>query len=300
MPEAKVNGITIYYEDHGPQDGKPIVLISGVGTQMTRYPAPFVEKLQARGYRVIRLDNRDIGLSQKFTEAGIPDFKAATAAKKAGTKADLPYQLSDMAGDVAGLLDHLGIPAAHIVGSSMGGMIAQLVAIEHPEKTLSLTSIMSNTGNPDLPGGTPEAMAALTTPKPDPAKDFDGFVAASMNTARVIGSPSWPLPDDVIRANIVSDYERSFHPTGFSRQYGAILGTYDRRPHLQKLDVPTVVIHGVQDPLVPVAGGRDTAENTPGAELVEIDGMGHNIPPQIFDRVIDAIELAALKAPAPA
>ncbi|MGH1424315.1 MAG: alpha/beta fold hydrolase [Pseudooceanicola sp.] len=296
MPEAKVNGITIYYETAGSKDGKPILLITGVGTQMTRFTKPFVDMMVDRGYYVIRMDNRDIGLSQKFTEHGLPDFKAAAMAKHDGSDAGLAYQLSDMAGDCAALLDYLNVPAAHIAGFSMGGMIAQLVAIEHPEKALSLTSIMSNTGNPDLPTGTPEAMAALTTPRPDPTTDRDAFLDHGVNTAEVIGSPAWPQPKDALRAHIESDLERSYHPTGFPRQYAAILATYDRRAALQKLTLPTVIIHGVQDPLVPVAGGRDTAANIPGSELVEIDGMGHNMPPEIFDQIIDAMEKATLRA----
>lgn len=296
MAHAQVNGISIYYEDHGPKDGKPLLLVTGVGTQSTRYPLPFVEKLVARGYRVIKMDNRDIGLSEKFTEHGIPDFQAASLAKKEGRKADLPYQLSDMAADCAALLDHLGIDKAHVCGFSMGGMIAQLVAIEHPEKVLSMISIMSNTGNPEVPGGTKEAMAALTTPRPDPNEDREAFIASGVNTARVIGSPAWPQDEALIRKGIEIDLERSFHPTGFARQYAAILGTYDRRPYLQKLTMPATVIHGIQDPLVPIEGGRDTAANIPGAELIEIDGMGHNIPPEIYDRLIDGIETATLRA----
>ncbi|MDF1853981.1 alpha/beta fold hydrolase [Pseudooceanicola sp.] len=295
MPQADVNGIDIYYQVEGPDDGKPILLITGVGTQMTRFPQGFVDLLAGRGYRVVRMDNRDIGLSQKFTDHGIPDFREASKAKAEGRKADLAYQLSDMAGDCAALLDHLGIAQAHICGFSMGGMIAQLVAIEHPAKALSLTSIMSNTGNPELPNGTPEALAALTTPRPDPTQDLEAFIAHGVNTAQVIGSPAWPQPVADIRAAILVDYERSFHPTGFPRQYAAILATYDRRPFLNKLTLPTVVIHGLQDPLVPIAGGRDTAANVPGSDLIEIDGMGHNMPPEIWPRIIDGIETAALK-----
>ncbi len=300
MPEAQVNGITIYYEVDGPEDGKPILLITGVGTQMTRYPQPFVDKLVARGYRVVRMDNRDIGLSQKFTEHGIPDFRAVTQAKAEGKQPDLPYQLSDMAADSAALLDHLGIDKAHVCGFSMGGMIVQLMAIEHPEKVLSMTTVMSNSGNPDLPRGTDEAMAALTTPRPDPTTDREGYIASSVKLAQVIGSPAWPQPEELIRENIITDLDRSYHPTGFARQYAAILATYDRRPYLQELTIPVAVIHGVQDPLVPVEGGRDTAANTPGAELIEIDGMGHNIPPEIYDRLIDGIEVATRKAEDPA
>ena len=296
MPDAQVNGITIYHEVHGPDDGKPILMITGVGTQMTRYPPAFVDKLVARGYRVIKMDNRDIGLSQKFTEHGIPDAAEAFAAKKRGEKADLPYQMSDMAADCAALLDHLGIDKAHVCGFSMGGMIAQLVAIEHPEKVLSMTSIMSSSGNAELPTGTPEARKVLTSPRPDPNEDRDAFLDSVVNTAKVIGSPAWPQPEAAIREQAEHDLERSYHPTGFARQYAAIQGTYDRREHLKKLTMPCTVIHGVQDPLVPVEAGRDTAAHIPNCTLIEIDGMGHNIPPELWDRLIDGIETATLKA----
>ncbi|KGM49059.1 alpha/beta fold hydrolase [Pseudooceanicola atlanticus] len=296
MTIANVNGIDIYYDVTGPETAKPLLLISGVGTQSTRWPDDFVAPLVDRGYRVIRMDNRDIGLSQKFTEFGVPDFKALLAQKASGAVPDTPYTLSDMAADGIALLDHLNIDKAHICGASMGGMIVQLMAIEHPERILSVTSIMSNTGNPDLPRATDEAMAALTAPRPDATVDREGFLASVIHTAKVIGSPAHPIAEEDIRAGAERDLDRSYHPTGFSRQYAAILATRDRREELKKLTIPMAVIHGVQDPLVPVHGGRDTAANCPTAELIEIDGMGHNIPPGIYDQVIDGIERATLRA----
>ncbi|WP_375176111.1 alpha/beta fold hydrolase [Pseudooceanicola sp.] len=296
MPTAQVNGIEIWYDVIGPDDGKPILLISGVGTQSTRWKDDFVAELTARGYRVIKMDNRDIGLSQKFTDHGIPDFKKVLTDKAMGRTPDLPYTLSDMAADGAALLDHLEIDKAHICGFSMGGMIVQLMAIEHPDKVLSMTSVMSNTGNPDLPRATDAAMAALTRPRPDALVDRERAIQSRIETDRVIGSPAYPIPEEELRAHAEADLDRSIHPTGFSRQYAAILATRDRRAELQKLTMPVSVIHGVADPLVPVEGGRDTAANCPTAELIEIEGMGHNFPREVYEQVLDGIDRAVNRA----
>lgn len=296
MPTAQVNGIEIWYDVIGPEDGKPILLISGVGTQSTRWKDDFVAELNARGYRAIKMDNRDIGLSQKFTEHGIPDFSRILADKAAGKTPDVPYTLSDMAADGAALLDYLGIDKAHICGFSMGGMIVQLMAIEHPEKVLSMTTVMSNTGNPDLPRATDAAMAALTRPRPDALVDREGAIQSRIETDKVIGSPAYPIPEEELRAHAEADLDRSIHPTGFSRQYAAILATRDRRAELQKLTMPVSVIHGVEDPLVPVEGGRDTAANCPTAELFEIEGMGHNFPREVYDQVLAGIDSAVARA----
>lgn len=296
MPTANVNNVDIWYDVIGPDHGKPILLISGVGTQSTRWKADFVSGLVARGYRVIKMDNRDIGLSQKFTEFGIPDFRQILADRAAGQTPDIPYTLSDMAADGAALLDALGVDAAHICGFSMGGMIVQLMAIEHPAKVLSMTSVMSNTGNPDLPRATEAAMAALTRPRPDATVDREGAIQSRIETDRVIGSPAYPIPEAELRAEAEADLDRSIHPTGFARQYAAILATRDRRAELQGLTMPVSVIHGTDDPLVPVEGGRDTAANCPTAELFEIDGMGHNFPREVYDRVMDGIDHAVARA----
>ncbi|EAQ04790.1 probable hydrolase [Pseudooceanicola batsensis HTCC2597] len=296
MSTAQVNGIEIWYEELGPEDGKPILMISGVGTQSTRWKADFVDLLVARGYRVIKMDNRDIGLSQKFTDHGLPDFKRVIADKAAGKTPDIPYTLSDMAADGAALLDHLGIDKAHVCGFSMGGMIVQLMAIEHPDKVLSMSSVMSNSGNPDLPKPTDAAMAALTRPRPDALKDRDAFINSRIETDHVIGSPAYPIPDEDLRAQAEADLDRSYHPTGFARQYAAILATRDRRAELRNLTMPVAVIHGTDDPLVPVTGGRDTAENCPTADLIEIPGMGHNFPHEVYEAVLDGIEKATLRA----
>ena len=296
MSIAKVNGIEIWYDVTGPEDGKPILLISGVGTQSIRWKDDFLSMLAERGYRVIKMDNRDIGLSEKFTDHGIPDFQKILADKAAGKTPDIPYTLSDMAADGIALLDHLGIPRAHACGFSMGGMIVQLMAIEHGSKVLSMTSVMSNTGNPDLPRATDEAMAALTRPRPDATVDREGAIQSRIETDRVIGSPAYPIPEEELRASAEADLDRSIHPTGFARQYAAILATRDRRAELQKLTMPVSVIHGVEDPLVPIHGGRDTAANCPTAEMFEIEGMGHNFPREVYEQVLNGIDAAVNRA----
>ncbi len=277
MPRAHANGIEIEYETFGPVDAPPILLINGLGSQMTRWPAPFCEKLVARGYRAIRFDNRDVGLSTWF---------------QSGDR----YTLSDMAADAMGLLDHLKIDRAHIVGVSMGGMIAQTVAIEHPQRTLSLTSIMSATGAPGTLDATPDAAAVLTQPAPDPATDEEAFVTHGMKNARIIGSPAYPWADGPLRERVLSEMRRAHNPKGVQRQRGAIGASGDRTEKLKTLNVPTVVLHGEEDPLVPKAGGLATAAAIPGAELRLIPGMGHDLPEPLYDTIIDAIVDAAERA----
>ncbi|MET0273281.1 MAG: alpha/beta hydrolase, partial [Phenylobacterium sp.] len=199
-----------------------------------------------------------------------------------------------------GLLDALGIARAHIVGASLGGMVAQLVAADHPERTLSLTSIMSTTGNRALPPAKPEAIAVLNDRGPDPATDLEGFLAHSFKGAVAIGSPGYPPDPATQREQALASYNRSFYPPGFARQYAAALASADRRPKLAGITAPTVVIHGADDPLVPLTGGQDTAENIPGAELVVIPGMGHDFPPQLYDTVVEAIMTAVERARSPA
>jgi pimeloyl-ACP methyl ester carboxylesterase len=299
MAEVQANGITITYDEFGSKDAAPLLLIMGLGAQMTRWPPAFCEALAARGFRVIRFDNRDVGLSTHFVEAGVPDMAQVVAAVAAGKPAAVPYTLSDMAADAAGLLDKLGIAKAHIVGASMGGMIAQLVAAEHPEKTLSLTSIMSNTGNPQTPRATAEAMAVLTNRPPHPS-DEEAYLKHTVAAARVTGSPAYPADEAVLRANALADVKRCYEPTGFARQMAAITATGDRRAKLKTITAPTVVVHGEADPLVPVEGGRDTAANIPGAELVVLPGMGHDLPVALYGALVDAIAKVAERSKAPA
>jgi len=300
MPQIKANGITLEFESRGPEQGEAIVLIMGLGAQMTRWPAAFTDKLVAHGHRVITFDNRDVGLSEKLESAGAPDIAAVFQALGAGRKPAVAYTLDDMAADTVGLLDALGIAKAHIVGASMGGMIAQLVAAEYPDRVLSLTSIMSTTGAPDLPRARPEAMAVLNNRGPDPNLDLEGFVSHALASARTIGSPAYPADEAALRERTVSDFKRSYHPAGFARQYAGVMASPHRRAKLAKVTAPTVVVHGAEDPLVPVEGGRDTAASIPGAELTIIAGMGHDLPPALHDEIAEAILRAVERAKAPA
>ncbi len=287
MTAISANGITIEYEDFGAKNAPPLLLIMGLGAQLTLWPIELVEALVARGYRVIRYDNRDVGLSTKFEAAGAADMAALMMAMMMGKKPSVPYTLDDMSADAVGLLDALGIPAAHIVGASMGGMIAQNVAADYPGHALSLTSIMSTTGNPTIPPAKPDAMAVLTN---RPATtDPDALVAFSVNAARVIGSPAYPADDARLKARVRADLARSFSPTGIGRQMGAIIASGDRRAKLANITAPTLVIHGEADPLVPIEGGKDTAANIKGAQLLTIPGMGHDLPVELVETIADAI-----------
>jgi pimeloyl-ACP methyl ester carboxylesterase len=287
MAAIQANGIIIEYESFGPHDAPPILLIMGLGGQLTLWPVEFCEALVARGFRVIRYDNRDTGLSTKFDHAGVPDMAALMMASLTGKKPDVAYTLDDMAADVIGLLDALGFDRAHIVGASMGGMIAQMVAATYPERTLSLTSIMSTTGNPAIPPARPEALAVLTN---RPATtDPDALVAFSVNAARVIGSPAYPASEDRLMARVRADLQRSYSPTGYMRQMAAVVASGDRRAKLATIAAPTLVIHGDADPLVSIEGGRDTAANIKGAELRIVPGMGHDLPLELVDTIADAV-----------
>ncbi len=300
MPEITANGVRLHYDIHGPEAGEPLLLIMGLGAQMTRWPMEFVDELAGRGYRVIRYDNRDVGLSEKLDAAGAPDMPAVYTALMVGQKPNVPYLLSDMAADAVGLMDGLGVERAHIVGASMGGMIAQMVAAEYPQRVLSLSSILSSTGNPALPPASPQAMERLTNRGPDPQHDLEAFLDHGVQSSKVLGSPGYPVDEAELKAQLRSDYQRSFYPVGFARQMAAIVASGDRRKALATITAPTVVIHGADDPLVPKAGGEDTAANIPGAELHLIPGMGHNLPKAVITPICDLIELATARARAPA
>ncbi len=290
MTQAAANGIIIEYESFGDERAPAVLLIMGLGAQLVRWPLPMVEALVTRGYRVIRYDNRDVGLSTKFDHAGTPNLLLMAATRMLGRTPRAPYSLSDMAADAIGLLDALESDAAHIVGASMGGMIAQLVAAGWPDRTLSLTSIMSSTGNPKLPGATPRATGVLLRrPKGD---DLEAIVAHGVMAAKVV-SGSHPMDEIILAQRIREETERNHHPSGFSRQMAAILADGDRRERLKAITAPTVVVHGIEDPLVPIAGGRDTAASIPGAHLVEVPGMGHTLPNALIPIVVDAIDSVA-------
>ena len=288
MPQISANGVSLEYESYGDPANPALLLVMGLGAQLTLWPDEFVAALVARGFHVIRHDNRDIGLSTKFTAAGIPAIPEVVAAVMAGQAPPIPFTLTDMAADAAALLDGLGIAKAHVVGASMGGMIVQLMAVNHADKLLSMTSIMSTTGNPALPPSKPEAMAALMNRAPEDA-GLNEVLKIGVAVARAIGSPGYPAPLDRLHARIEHDYKRSFHPTGAARQFAAIVADGDRRERLKSVTTPTLVIHGIDDPLVTVEGGVDTTESIAGAKLLTLPGMGHDVPLELVDELADAI-----------
>jgi pimeloyl-ACP methyl ester carboxylesterase len=301
MPQVKANGLMLHYESWGDgSPGEPILLIMGLGAQMIAWPQDFIDKLVAGGHRVIAYDNRDVGLSEKLDAAGPPDMAAIMGALAQGKRPPVAYTLDEMAADAVGVLDALGIDKAHIVGASMGGMIAQLVAADYPRRVLTLTSIMSTTGNPDLPRSKPEAIAVLNNRGPDPTQDLEGFIAHSLASSRIIGSPGYPADPALHRERTIATFQRAYYPVGFTRQYVGVMASPDRRPKLKGVTAPTTVIHGEDDALVPVEGGHDTAANIPGAHLVTIPGMGHDFPPALHDQIAGEVLKSVARARAPA
>ena len=287
MPKAQANGIEIHYEEHGDSDADPMLLIMGFGAQLTLWPDELVEALAGHGFRVIRYDNRDIGLSEKFDGVKAPGILKMSLLTKLGFTPKVPYTLADMADDGVGLLDALEIDRAHIVGASMGGMIAQHVAARYSQRCKSLTSIFSTTGNPKLPAARPEALKALVTrPK---SMEEEALVDHGVMLARTIGSPGYPSDEKRLRDRARASVRRSIYPEGPTRHLSAIVADGDRREMLKNVSVPTLVMHGEDDPLVPVEGGRDTAAAIPGAKLKTIPGWGHDLPLELVDEVAEAI-----------
>ena len=293
MPTAQANGITIEYDTFGSPDDPALLLVMGFTAQMTAWREDFCKLLADRGLFVIRYDNRDCGLSQKFDGAAL-DMAAMMQAMTSGEPfTDAPYTLSDMAADGIGLLDHLGIERAHVLGASMGGMIVQTMAIEEPTRVRSLTSIMSTTGDPAVGMPAEAAMGVLLAP---PATDRESAIQRAVDTYRVIGSPGFELDEQALRERAALSYDRRYNPAGVARQLAAILTTADRTADLGAIDLPTLVIHGEHDSLVNVSGGRATAAAIPGAELLVVDGMGHDLPravwPELTDRIAALVERA--------
>lgn len=283
---VRANGIDLCYQSFGEADAPPLLLIMGLGCQMIAWDDDFCSALADRGLRVIRFDNRDIGLSTRLDGAGLHDVSAAFMAAMQGRTVAAPYLLHDMAADTIGLMDALAIGTAHVVGASMGGAIAQTMAIEHPERLRTLTSIMATTGAPDLPLPTAEAMAVLFKPPP---LDASGYLASYLQTWQVLRGAAFAQDDarDLERAG--QNFSRGLNPAGVARQLLAVLASGSRREALREVQVPTLVIHGRADPLVPLACGIDTAQAVPGAELLVIDGMGHALPIALWPQIIDAI-----------
>lgn len=286
-------GIEIFYEDTAPLGGDPaaevILLVMGLGAQMTLWPDELVAALVGDGFRVIRYDNRDIGLSQKMEGQRAPSLPVQLLRKKIGFPAKVPYTLKDMADDGIGLLDALGIARAHVVGASMGGMIAQLMAVHHGDRLASLTSIMSTTGNGKLPQAEKHAMDALVAPIT--SMEEESLVAHGLNVAKNIGSPGYPFDPRAQRARVLANIRRSVYPAGLPRQLAAIIDDGCRRSRLAQVSVPTLVMHGEADPLVKLEAGEDTAAHISGARLVTIPGWGHDLPVALIPRI--AGEIAA-------
>jgi pimeloyl-ACP methyl ester carboxylesterase len=282
VPRAQANGIELEYDTFGDPGNPAMLLIMGLGMQMLAWRPEFCQLFADRGFFVIRYDNRDVGLSTKIEEAGTPDLMALMA----GDYSSAGYKLDDMADDAVGLLDALGIERAHVVGVSMGGMIAQTLAIRHPERVLSFTSIMSTTGDQAVGQPRPDVIAALITPAP---ADREGFIAHQVGLFGMISSPDYPLPQELLREVIGQMYDRSYYPVGFMRQLTGVLASGDRTAALGNVDLPALVIHGEADPLIQPDGGEATARAIPGAKLVKIPGMGHDLPPQLYQRFVDEI-----------
>ncbi len=293
---VQANGISIEVEDTGERDRPAVLLVMGLGMQLVAWPQAFVEALQGAGFRVVRFDNRDVGLSQHLDHLGTPSIVWESLKHRLGLPLRAPYRLHDMAADGLGVLDALGIGRAHVVGVSMGGMIAQRLALAAPQRVLSLSSIMSSSGAPYLPGPKPRVLRALLS-RPDVPGEA-GIVDHYIKLFRVIGSPGFPLDEVALRERILLATRRSFHPAGTLRQMVAIAADSRRADELAALKLPTLVLHGQDDPLVPFACGQDTARRIPGARLLGIPGMGHDLPPGVVERLLQPLVPHLQGAPA--
>ena len=292
MPVLTSNGVDIAYETAGDPKDAPILLIMGLGMQLVSWPDDLVDGLAELGFYVIRFDNRDSGLSQKFDGAGKPNLPLVFFKSLLRWPQKSAYSLGDMADDAVGVLSALGVGKAHVVGASMGGMIAQIVAARYPDRVLSLTSIMSSSGRRGLPGPTREASAVLFK-RPVNARDMECVLAHMVNTLRVIGSPAYPTSERVLRERITRAIKRNVCTAGVARQMAAIAACGDRTKLLRTIAAPTLVIHGAADPLVPLACGVDTARSIAGARLEIIEGMGHDFPAQLVERLLGLIDAHA-------
>jgi len=290
MNEVSANNIFLHYEIFNPENENTILLISGLGTQMIHWSTLFCQSLANQGFRVIRFDNRDVGLSTHLQDHPAPEFSDLIKAAKTGEKIKIPYTLHDMVEDTVGLLDALAIDKVHVIGRSMGGMIAQLMASRYPQRVMTLTSMMSSTGNPTLPSAKSDVMALLTRPSPDPKLDKTHFFLHKLQFAKFISSPQFNFDEKAYLKLFSAEYDRNYDPDGVKRQIAAIAATGDIRSQLANIITPTLVIHGTADLLVHVECGQDSARSISGAKLLQIDGMGHDLPPALYQRIIDAID----------
>lgn len=293
--KLSANGVSLEVEDHGAPNGEPLLLVMGLGMQLTAWPDELVQMLVARGFRVIRFDNRDVGLSEGFDALGVPNI-AITAMKFAfRLPITPPYPLRALADDAVGVLDALGIAQAHVCGASMGGMVAQLMAIHHPQRVKSLTLMMTTTGSRRLPMASPEVRRALMS-RPEDPKNPASVAAHLGRFMHLIGSPGYRPDAAWMQAKLQAAVQRAYRPAGTARQLVAIAADGDRSARLAGVKLPCRVIHGQADPLVPVAAGHDLARKITGAELELIDGMGHDLPLPLLPRFAQGIALAAGRA----
>jgi pimeloyl-ACP methyl ester carboxylesterase len=297
------NGIRIAYASYGSCNQQTVLLIGGTGQQLIEWPTELVQALVQRGYRVVAFDNRDVGLSTHMTEAGVPDSAAIGAALQQGTQPPLPYMLRDMAADAIGLLDVLSIRRAHLVGASMGGDIAQFMAIDHPDRVQSLTLIGSDSGNPTQPLiANPDAFAGV--PPAPPVDDKDAFVDFQFATYQALRSPAYPTPDPVLRDEVERTVDRACDPVGLVRQQTVTLVDHllpdgYRHTHLGQISAPTAIVQGADDPLQPLASAQDLANSIPNAELFVIPGLAHDLPPRLADLFVAAMNRVVARAPQP-
>jgi len=294
---AHANGIDICYEVFGEASAEPLMLIMGLGGQMVLWDDAFCEQIASRGFRVIRFDNRDVGQSSRLTGGGGLTKWEMLKARFLNIPPEAPYTLADMARDTVALMDVLGIRSAHLAGVSMGGMIAQEIAITFPERVRSLISIMSTTGNRDLPQPNNEAISLLMEPQP---KSRDKFIARFRRNWKILRAGRFPEDEALDRARAERIFDRGVNPAGVARQVRAVLASPSRKERLSNVRAPTLVIHGTADPLVDPKAGQDTAASIPGAKLMIIEGMGHALPTPMWPEIIDAIDKHAHEASAKA
>ncbi|MFX1326676.1 MAG: alpha/beta fold hydrolase [Promethearchaeota archaeon] len=285
MPKAKVNNITIEYERIGNPASKPLLLIAGLGSQLLAWSDEFCENLADNGFYVIRFDNRDVGLSTKFEDAGIPDMMEISAAYTRGEIPKIPYTLEDMADDAIGVLDALNIEKAHICGASMGGMIAQIIGYRHPSRVLSLAVIMSTTGNPKLPPSKPEIMMQFFAPVPS---EREAYIDEMVKRDNLI-TGTFPFDEKQSREYRTREYDRNYYPEGITRQLAAMAVPGNIKPYIGAISASTIVIHGSEDPFNPIEAGKEIGATIPNAELLIIEGMGHSFPHKVIPQIVEAI-----------
>jgi pimeloyl-ACP methyl ester carboxylesterase len=285
MAFAGANGIEIVYDAFGDPASPPVLLIGGLGHQLIAWDEDFCGDLAGHGYLVIRFDNRDVGFSTSFEQWGLPNIPALHQAWLRGERILAPYTLRDMAADAVGLLDALEVEDTHLVGISMGGMVAQIIAIHYPERVRTLASIMSSTSDRDLPPPDPEVLSILLQPRPT---DRSRYIARAVETARALSGPAYPADEDRVRMRAAQSFDRDPNPTGAARQLTAVFAADSRRWALSAVNVPALVIHGDADPVFPIQCGIDTAQAIPTARLRVIGGLGHGLPPEVWPKLIAA------------